>query len=75
MSTLKHKQKEIPHLATVVGDLLFARSTQLLVKGVEQAGRNSAPAIEVILDGAERAGAAQFQEMVGFSDSSEKGDI
>ena len=70
---LTHKQREIPHLATVVGDLLFARSTQLLIQGAQESGKNAANAMQIVLDGAERAGSAQFEEMVGFNDITDKG--
>ncbi|MBI2569410.1 MAG: polyprenyl synthetase family protein [Candidatus Schekmanbacteria bacterium] len=53
---------KIRDLAIVLGDVIYARSMELLLEGAQQASA----AFRTILTGAQRAGAGQFQDVLGW---------
>jgi len=58
-------RQKLDQLATVIGDAVHARSMSLLFKGSVVGG--APDACEAILQGAYRAGAAQFDDIAGWS--------
>lgn len=63
----------LQHLTTLVGDVLQAKSLQLLASGETRLLLDGAPpnaptnAVDIILNGSFRAGAAQFDDILGWS--------
>lgn len=58
-------RQKLDQLATVIGDAMHARSMALMFKGAVAAKAPSA--CEVVMQGAYRAGAAQFDDLAGWS--------
>lgn len=57
----------VGHLATLLGDSLHVEAMQLIHNGTRSAGSEQARlAIDVILEGSRRAGAAQFLDVLGW---------
>mmetsp|Transcript_21692 Transcript_21692/g.38310 ORF Transcript_21692/g.38310 Transcript_21692/m.38310 type:complete len:458 (-) Transcript_21692:227-1600(-) len=67
--TGKLSPETVQHLTTLIGDTLQAKSAQLLAsgEGLCESGDPSNPsAMDAVLEGAFRAGAAQFDDIVGW---------
>eukprot|EP00924_Labyrinthula_sp_SR-Ha-C_P016087 snap_masked-scaffold_4-processed-gene-18.37-mRNA-1 protein AED:1.00 eAED:1.00 QI:0/0/0/0/1/1/3/0/414 len=59
-------KKTTQFIATIVGDLLFVKSSRMLLSG----SNGSVKAVDIILEGAQRAGTAQFEELIGWESGS-----
>eukprot|EP00510_Aplanochytrium_minuta_P002838 CAMPEP_0184028364 /NCGR_PEP_ID=MMETSP0954-20121128/14786_1 /TAXON_ID=627963 /ORGANISM="Aplanochytrium sp, Strain PBS07" /LENGTH=412 /DNA_ID=CAMNT_0026313173 /DNA_START=142 /DNA_END=1380 /DNA_ORIENTATION=+ len=64
-STTHLNQETAQYLATIVGDILFAKSSELMLKGA--ALSNSSSSVDIVLEAAIRAGGAQFEDILGWS--------
>lgn len=57
--------RSVQHLSTIIGDLLLTKSMDLLIDGATSL--DTLGAIKPIMEGAYRAGAAQFEDIVGWN--------
>lgn len=70
MKEVKAQREDIGNISTVIGDIIFARGTRLLLKGNNDLN-TSYEAVDIILDAAEKAGGAQFEELAGWCEASD----
>lgn len=59
--------QSLRYLSTIVGDLLLARSIELITQGATLCGAPPDKVIKPIMEGVYRAGSAQFEDIVGWN--------
>ena len=59
--------QSLRYLSTIVGDLLLARSVEMVTHGAALCGASIEDVIGPIMEGVYRAGAAQFEDIVGWN--------